>query len=462
MWWKRSSPIHCPHELTMDPLAQHYQNISSFLGSYYIALALLNGIAAFFVWRRMKSGIAAVVLLLATLFYMGVLAPLAFGADPQWMPRMPSLITDWVNSVLGGSWGAVIYSVGSLVLLAFMFMARRFFVQPVVAWTLLNVSLLALGLSFSNKDFFAIAAKPDNVPIVGLVFLLGFFTWLATDRAVKNDDRAKAGLPPLEKEDDEKVLVWPDLVYTELICMMLLTALLLFWAISLNAPLEEPASSVKTPNPSKAPWYFLGLQEMLVYFDPWMAGVVLPSLIVVGLMAIPYIDFNPKGNGYYTIEDRKFSYLTFQFGFFVLWVTLIILGTFLRGPNWNIFSTYEYWDPHKVEALNNVDLSQIFWNKMLGMSQPMAPNDAGFFTQFIYIIYREWLGIAITLLYLILLPPLMATTIFRGFFVRMGFLRFMVMANLLLFMAMLPIKMALRWTLNLKYIIAIPEYFLNL
>ena len=102
-------------------------------------------------------------------------------------------------------------------------------------------------------------------------------------KAVHNDDRAcEQGLPPLEKLDDEKVLVWPDLVYTELICMVALTAVLIVWAIVLQAPLEEPASSVKTPNPSKAPWYFLGLQEMLVYFDPWMAGVVLPSLIIVG------------------------------------------------------------------------------------------------------------------------------------------------------------------------------------
>ena len=138
-------------------------------------------------------------------------------------------------------------------------------------------------------------AKPDNVPIVVLVFLLAFFTWLATYRAVQNDERMERGEPPLEKLDDEKVLVWPDLVYTEMICMIALTAFLIFWAIWLQAPLEEPASSVKTPNPSKAPWYFLGLQEMLVYYDPWMAGVVLPSLIVVGLMAIPYHRFQQAG-----------------------------------------------------------------------------------------------------------------------------------------------------------------------
>ena len=119
--------------------------------------------------------------------------------------------------------------------------------------------------------------------------------------------------------------------------MVALTAFLLLWGIGLEAPLEEPASSVKTPNPSKAPWYFLGLQEMLVYFDPWMAGVVMPSMIVVGLMAIPYLDFNPKGNGYYTIAERKFSYLTYQFGFLLLWVVLIVLGTFLRRSELEYF-----------------------------------------------------------------------------------------------------------------------------
>ncbi|MGC3968100.1 MAG: hypothetical protein QM775_12235 [Pirellulales bacterium] len=82
---------------------------------------------------------------------------------------------------------------------------------------------------------------------------------------------------------------------------------MLVWALALQAPLEEPASSVKTPNPSKAPWYFLGLQEMLVYYDPWYAGVVLPSIVVFGLMAIPFLDFNKAGNGYYTISQSASS-----------------------------------------------------------------------------------------------------------------------------------------------------------
>jgi hypothetical protein len=243
--------------------------------------------------------------------------------------------------------------------------------------------------------------------------------------------------------------------------MIAVTAFLIFWGIALKAPLEDPASSVRTPNPSKAPWYFLGLQEMLVYYDPWMAGVVLPSLIIVGLMAIPFLDFNKQGNGYYTIAERKFSYIIFQFGFLEMWVTLIVLGTFLRGPNWNFFGPYEHWDVHKVEALNNVDLSQYFWILGLGQGLPKAPPGSSRLVELSYIVWREAPGIVLVLGYFLFLPPLMAITVFRRFFVRMGLVRFMIMSNLLLFMAALPIKMVLRWTCNLKYIIAIPEYFLN-
>ncbi|MCA9217553.1 MAG: hypothetical protein KDB27_31005, partial [Planctomycetales bacterium] len=302
----------------------------------------------------------------------------------------------------------------------------------------------------------------DNVPIVMMVYLLGFFTWLSAYRAVQNDNRKEQGLPPLEKLDDEKILVWPDLVYTEMICMIVMTAVLILWAIALQAPLEEPASAVKTPNPSKAPWYFLGLQEMLVYFDPWMAGVVLPSLVVGGLMAIPFLDFNKAGNGYYTIKERRFAYSIFQIGFIELWVVLIVLGTFLRGPNWNLFGPFEYWDAHKVEALNNVDLSQMFWVNLLDRGMPKAAEDATTFQQVLMIIYRELPGIVVVAGYFIVLPPVMALTVLKKYFVRMGFIRFMVMSNLLLFMALLPIKMVLRWSFNLKYLIAIPEYLLNL
>src|SRR5262249_20946479 len=161
--------------------------------------------------------------------------------------------------------------------------------------------------------------KEDNVPIVMLIFVVPFFTWLAFRKGVINDDRMVKGEPPLEKLEDEKVLVWPDLVYTELIAMGVCTFVLIIWSVALKVTLEQPATSAKEPNPSKAPWYFLGLQEMLVYYDPWMAGVVLPTFIIVGLMALPYIDFNQKGNGYFTFAQRPFAVITFLYGFVVLW-----------------------------------------------------------------------------------------------------------------------------------------------
>ncbi|MEM9353376.1 MAG: hypothetical protein AAGA92_10215 [Planctomycetota bacterium] len=451
--------------------AQFLEMVAGFLGPFYISLALMNGVAALYLWQSgqlktwFRLGLpggkgfdftnAVGWTFVAGLFM--ILAPFAWSQSEWWMPSMPESAMNLIDQ----STGPVIYSVGTTLGLVVLYLFRSFFVIPAVAWTIWNLMWLFLGLSMTDRDFFEIVAKPDNVPIVMLVFLLAFFTWLATFRAVENDRRKERGEPPLEKLDDEKVLVWPDLVYTEMICMIGLTAFLIFWAILLPAPLEEPASSVKTPNPSKAPWYFLGLQEMLVYYDPWMAGVVLPTMIVVGLMAIPYIDFNKAGNGYYTIKERKFSYIVWQIGFLEMWVTLIVLGTLLRGPNWNFFGPYEYWDAHKVEALNNVNLAEYFWERLLGMSLPVAPPDSSQLIQLGYILLRESVGIVLVLGYFIALPPLMALTVFRGYYKKMGFIRFMVLANLILFMASLPIKMVLRWVVNLKYLIYIPEYFLN-
>ena len=115
------------------------------------------------------------------------------------------------------------------------------------------------------------------MPIVGLIFLLVFFIWYSIREGVLNDRRIAAGKGPIEKEESDRVWVWPDLVYTELISLILCSVVLIVWSIFLKAPLEQPANPANTPNPSKAPWYFLGLQEMLVYFDPWLAGVVLPG-----------------------------------------------------------------------------------------------------------------------------------------------------------------------------------------
>jgi len=361
------------------------------------------------------------------------------------------VLPDSIKGAVNAAMNPVSYFVLALAGLAALLYFRKFLSEPVVAWAVLQITLLGSGWAMTDTNFKNIITKPDNVPIVMLIFSVGFTTWLALRKAVINDDRMAKGEPPLEKLGDEKVLVWPDLVYTELIAMVICTFALVIWAIVLKAPLEQPASSARIPNPSKAPWYFLGLQEMLVYFDPWMAGVVLPTMIIVGLIGLPYIDFNQKGNGYFTFVQRQFAITTFLLGFIVLWVVLIVLGTFLRGPNWNFFGPFEPWDPHKNVPLNNVNLSDYFW--LTGLGQ--AVEGKGWFI-------RELPGILLVLAYMLLLPPLLAMTILRPFFIKMGFIRFFLLVTLIQFMAALPIKMVLRWTINLKYIVFIPEAFFNI
>ena len=238
--------------------------------------------------------------------------------------------------------------------------------------------------------------------------------------------------------------------------LVLATAGLIVWAIVAKAPLEQPANPGYAPNPAKAPWYFLGLQEMLVYFDPWMAGVVYPGLIIVGLMLMPIMDTNPRGNGYYTLKERPFAIVTWLFGFLILWVVLIFFGTFLRGPNWSFFGPYEYWDPHRPAALTNINLSEIFWINWLGSGLPSRETHGEY-----YYLLREAPGIIALLGYFILTPWILKETVFKKLHAEMGGARYAVMMILFTWLALVPLKMLLRWTLNLKYIVAITEWFFN-
>jgi hypothetical protein len=328
---------------------------------------------------------------------------------------------------------------------------HRVWIQPKYMKIALVSSFVALGLALTDPNFFKEATKPDNIPIWLMSYGVGFFIWLCFYRGAKNDELLEQGLPSLEKqESDKKVYTWPDLVYSELICIVAFTAFLIIWGVVFQAPLEDPANTGITPPVAKAPWYFLGLQELLVYYDPWIAGVVLPTFIIIGLVAIPYFDINPKGNGYYTIKERFVAIWGFGFGFIVLWISLIFLGTFMRGPGWNFFGPFEYWDTHKVEALNNINLSEIIWVKFLNVGLPTN------------ILVRESLGLLITAAYLIVIPPLLAKTKLKDLYEKMGVVRFNLFIILVLVMASLPIKMYLRWAFNLKYIVAIPEYLFNI
>jgi hypothetical protein len=317
---------------------------------------------------------------------------------------------------------------------------------------LLIFTLVVFGWMVTDPVFFSVISLPDNIPIIILNGLVFWSTWYALYKGHQNDLRIAAGEQPIEgtPENREKVWAWPNLVYTELFCIILCTIFLIVWAIFFKAPLEEPANPTWAPNPAKAPWYFLGLQEMLVYFDPWMAGVVLPGIIIVGLIAIPFIDINPKGNGYYTFKERKFAIAGFLFGWLALWVYLIQVGTFLRGPNWTFYGPFEFWDAHKVVAENNVNLSEYFWIKGLGVALPKN------------IFLREIIGIILTGAYLVVAPLYVTKRWGQDLLSRMGHPRYWLLMFLILGMMSLPIKMYLRWFFTLKYIVAMPEFELNL
>jgi len=250
---------------------------------------------------------------------------------------------------------------------------------------------------------------------------------------------AKMRIGKKEEVLSDKIHSWPYFVRVEFIAGLILTLILIVWSLAIDAPLEEPADPSVTPNPSKAPWYFLGLQEMLVYFDPWMAGVVLPSLIIVGLMVIPYIDINPRGNGYYTIKERWFAIGTFIFGVHVLWVVMIVIGVFLRGPGWNFFAPWQFWDPHKVVALNNVD-----WPYLLGFRS--------YWPSFI-------VGGATVGAFFGVIPAIWQVFSKKSQVLKeLGFVRYNVVAWLFMLMMLLPLKMVLRWTLNIKYLWVTPWF----
>ena len=355
-------------------------------------------------------------------------------------------LKDLINSL---SSPQLIITTGSVFFFLYLYF-RKFMTKPAISLFLLTLMMVFFAFSMTDQNFRIIVLKPDNVPIVSMIFLVSFFTWFSLRRGVENDEALAVGQLSFEgKESNQKLYVWPNLIYQEFICSILVGVLLLVWSILLKAPLEEPADPSISPNPSKAPWYFLGLQEMLVYFDPWLAGVVFPTLILMGLMAIPYIDKNPKGNGYYTFKERSFAITFFLYGFLIMWVLLIIMGTFLRGPNWNFFGPYEEWSVHKVVPLVNVNLSEFIYVRWLNRGLPK------------FWPVREIFGILSVGLYFTITPFVLAKTILKRKYLQLGLIRYAVLMVLLLPMVGLLLKMLLRWSFNLKYIIAIPEYFLN-
>jgi menaquinol-cytochrome c reductase cytochrome b/c subunit len=134
----------------------------------------------------------------------------------------------------------------------------------------------------------------------------------------------------VERRPMDRVNVWPHLMAAEFISLLVVTAIITFFSLAVDAPLRDLSNFNQTPNPSKAPWYFLGLQELLRYFHPQVAGVTIPTVLILVWFALPFLDRNPSTRP----DDRKLAIVLFSF-YVLTFAGLTIIGMFFRGPGFN-------------------------------------------------------------------------------------------------------------------------------
>lgn len=224
------------------------------------------------------------------------------------------------------------------------------------------------------------------------------------------------------KEQDYTVKHLRDSVGIEFIAGLLFTFIIMVWSLFMDAPLKELANPADTPIDERAPWYFIGLQELLIYFDPWLAGVIIPSILLVGLIVLPFIDPNQEtGIGRYTLRDRPVAVPVFCFGY-AMWFVLIIIGQFFRGPG-RLF----YWPWEDKTVLKNVPVTEL-----------VNFHIAGGFAFFIL-----YFGICMVV------PQF----IFKNFYKTLGAVRYYIFMTLFLTMLLVPIKIFLRYIFDVKYIL---------
>lgn len=174
----------------------------------------------------------------------------------------------------------------------------------------------------------AVATKPDAAVSAGAGLPTGAGPGGHTQRLLTV---VKSGsIQDVKAKPQDKVHVWPHLLVIEFVAALVCTAFLFVFSWLVNAPLLELANFNETPNPSKAPWYFMGLQELLTMFHPMVAGVTIPGMGIFVLILAPYIDKNPSNKP----EDRKFA-ISLMTVHLMFWAVLVIIGSFFRGPGFN-------------------------------------------------------------------------------------------------------------------------------
>lgn len=415
-------------------------------------LALANTAWAFVAWRKQARGDLLLAVLLAILGWAatGVAAggwslgvePWVGWAQPLW--QSPPVVAFIV-------WSAVI-----------VFLWRvAWWTRPQVGWTLVNIIFYTGVFTGAAPRWVAALTDSETFAVTAMLGVSLFFVWYGLKQAAENDRRRALGQAPIEVELSDKVPTWPNLVYIELICILVVLTIILLWALAFPAPLEAPADPAVTPNPAKAPWYFVGIQELLVYFDPSIAGVVLPTLALVALVLLPYLDRNPRGNGYYTFRERRWAISLFVFGFVGVWWFLIVIGVFFRGPGWTFgtsLSPAEVTPPGTSEFVPppSRPLSEYVWNVPIGTAvsdRPAAKPKAATMPAFV----RELPGIVVLLLYFWVLPLWLSRGPLRPVRQSLGGVRYWTAALLLLALGTIPLKMLVHFVFRVSYLVALPE-----
>ncbi len=224
-------------------------------------------------------------------------------------------------------------------------------------------------------------------------------------------------------EKAKKINVWPHLVFRELVVVLFITFVFTVISLFFDAPLEGIADPTHTPSPAKAPWYFVGIQELLVYFDPWIAGVMIPVIIIFGLMAIPYLDPSQEDSGVYAFAKRRFPISMFSIGL-ALWFALIAVGALFRGSGW------EWYWPWEDKSLDRMTLQS---------TKDLAPFIGGPLV-FLYF------GLGLLIL------------VKKKYYKKHGLLRYTIQTVLILMMFGVLGKILLRLLFNIKYILKTPWF----
>jgi quinol-cytochrome oxidoreductase complex cytochrome b subunit len=251
-------------------------------------------------------------------------------AMAAWVP----VIGDQVKELLLGG-----PTVGSATLL-------RFYVLHVAVLPAVLIGLVALHLWRWRKDSM-LTMDPGPGADAGVQLRPGLPVAVSTpEQPVVIEGKRVLGVVPGKPAvgdrkvlaDEDPVMVWPHLLVRHGVAAIIVLLVVLFIALAFDAPLKEIANPGVTPNPEKAPWYFAALQELLSHYHPLVAGVLVPAAIVLGIMALPYMDRSPM----LSARARRVARITFTL-FMVLWIVLTLIGFAFRGPSWSWVWPWEEW-----------------------------------------------------------------------------------------------------------------------